>query len=499
MKIAFICDTHLPNDTNSAQYVYLKKIIEKMKEDGIETVISVGDITAFGQKEIFVTYLDDLSAFDHHYVIGNAEVRDQNTKDYFLETSNGFLIERGGRRFLGVDTPYNKIEECDREKVRTLSDGDVLVMHNYVESLEKDSRAFITELCAEKALTIVHAHSHMRRDFALGRSRVIGLRALDPDKSIGGYPCIDYIDFGGEQVTYEEVAIKTPLSVLKDLRAHFGISCVDNLRDLTYALENNVYAVELRTNGADWTPDLSLLPLIEKWREKTRGYLSVHFPNLRYKNGEIVGKEQWYAATDYAIAVKADGLTMHHPRVRLCDMPESGEVWKAFEELYLYTINKVPASVRIGIENMHMEAGEGDNPQRGFGYTPLEVSAWIDTLNAAVGDPNRVGHVLDVGHARNNAHIASIYPIGRWYEMMGNKAVAYHIHQVLPAPKGGMNNHNAIETWLGPIINFSSFFYNWERGRLNHVPVFLEVQGSVNYQKSIDAFEKLLDNSESNI
>ena len=49
MKIAFICDTHLPNNTSSAQYVYLTKTIEKMKEDGIETVISVGDITAFGQ------------------------------------------------------------------------------------------------------------------------------------------------------------------------------------------------------------------------------------------------------------------------------------------------------------------------------------------------------------------------------------------------------------------------------------------------------------------
>ena len=183
---------------------------------------------------------------------------------------------------------------------------------------------------------------------------------------------------------------------------------------------------------------------------------------------------------------------MHHPRVRLCDMPEGGDVWRAFEEIYLYTINKMPPSVRIGIENMHLEAGEGNNPQRGFGYTPGEVSAWIDTLNAAVGNPNRVGHVLDVGHARNNGYIASIYPIGRWYEIMGNKAVAYHIHQALPATKGGMKNHNAIENWLGPIINYSSFFYNWELGRLNHVPVFLEVQGSENYQKSIDAFDELL-------
>jgi hypothetical protein len=103
-----------------------------------------------------------------------------------------------------------------------------------------------------------------------------------------------------------------------------------------------------------------------------------------------------------------------------------------------------------------------------------------------------VGHILDVGHARNNGNIASTHPIGRWYEIMGKRTVAYHIHQVLPAPKGGMKNHNAIETWLGPIINYSSFFYSWEKNVLNHKPVFLEVQGRENYQKSIDAFEKLL-------
>ncbi|MBQ8408412.1 MAG: metallophosphoesterase family protein [Clostridia bacterium] len=492
MKIAFICDTHLPNNQNSAQYAYLTEIIKRMREDKIETVISVGDITSFGEKEIFMQHLEDLKGFDHQYVIGNAEVRNEATKGFFLEASKGFLIERGGRRFLGVDTPYDKIEERDRERARTLSDGDVLVMHNYVESLEKDSREFVIRLCEEKALTVIHAHSHMRRDYALGRSRVIGLRALDPDKSIGGYPCIDYIEFDGGQVAYEEVLIKNPVDVLKDLRAHFGISCVDNLRDLTYALENNVYAVEIRTNGADWTPDLSLIPLIEKWRAKTGGYLSVHFPNLGYKNGEITGKEQWYAATEYAIAIQADGLTMHPPRrVRVCDMPCGGKLWNEFLEIYLYTVKRIPAHVRVGIENMHIEAGEGKNEQRSFGYTPAEVSALIDALNDAMSDPGRVGHILDVGHARNNGHLASTYPISRWYEIMGQRTVAYHIHQVLAAEKG-MKNHNAIENWLGPIINYASFFYSWEKKVINHRPVFLEVQGCVNYQKSIEAFERLL-------
>ena len=138
-----------------------------------------------------------------------------------------------------------------------------------------------------------------------------------------------------------------------------------------------------------------------------------------------------------------------------------------------------------------MEAGDGLGDQRGFGYTPLEVGAWIDTLNNALGESDRVGHILDVGHARNNGYLSQIYPVSRWYEMMGSKTTGYHIHQVLAAERG-MKNHNAIENWLGPIINYSSFFYSWRETVINHVPVFLEVQGSINFQKSVDAFEKLL-------
>ena len=69
----------------------------------------------------------------------------------------------------------------------------------------------------------------------------------------------------------------------------------------------------------------------------------------------------------------------------------------------------------------------------------------------------RVGHVLDVGHARNNGYLASVYPVGRWYELMGERTVAYHIHQVVRS-ENGLKNHRPIENWFGPMISYVSFF-----------------------------------------
>ncbi len=75
---------------------------------------------------------------------------------------------------------------------------------------------------------------------------------------------------------------------------------------------------------------------------------------------------------------------------------------------------------------------------------------------------------------------------------MGKKTVAYHIHQVIPT-ENGLKNHTPIEAWFGPMVSYASFFYMWDKCELNHVPVFLEVKGSENYQKSLEAFKELTD------
>jgi len=60
---------------------------------------------------------------------------------------------------------------------------------------------------------------------------------------------------------------------------------------------------------------------------------------------------------------------------------------------------------------------------------------------------------------------------------------------------GKMKNHTAIENWFGPMISYVSFFYAWEKEIINHVPIFLEVRGHANYEKSVSALRKILENN----
>ena len=485
MKIGLICDIHMPDNENSAQAVFLKKAVAQMKDDGISLVISLGDTTAAGEYRGFESYIDLVKKFESFTLLGNSDVRDKENAQRFLQESSSFKKELGTISLWGINTPYAKIGDADRKLLSEVKDGDVVFLHHSIPGLYDDSRQFLTSLANEKEITIIHAHSHKWLDYTLGKSRVVCIRALDPDKSIGNFPCITYYDTDSKQ--FEERVFTVSNEVMYDARKLFGISCVDNHRDVEYALDNSVYAIELRCNGSDWEPDYSLVPMIEQWRKKTNGYLSVHMPNLRYKNDKIIGAEQWFIAVEYAKNIGADGMTMHPPKAKLEEMKQK-EVWDEFLKLYVYASQNVKEDINIGIENLHMGESETEK-DRGFGYTPDEVSAWINAINTSLKKDGMVGHTLDVGHARNNGILCEKFPISRWYEIMGNRTVAYHIHQVTP-DGNNYKNHQAIENWFGPMISYASFFYCMEKNILNHVPIFLEVQGSENYQKSIDGFEK---------
>jgi hypothetical protein len=163
--------------------------------------------------------------------------------------------------------------------------------------------------------------------------------------------------------------------------------------------------------------------------------------------------------------------------------------WNAFLQIYIDTISRMPERTNIGIENIHLSPEESDDCNAKFGCNPQEVLAWIQAIRTALNSNHLVGHTLDIGHARNNGKIASQYPISRWYESMGDKTVAYHIHQVVKGERR-MRNHQPIERWFGPMISYVSFFYSWGLGIINKRPIFLEVKGADNYQKSMNAFQK---------
>jgi len=483
MKIGLICDIHMPDNENSAQLGFLKKAVCQLKEDGICLVINVGDIAAAGEYEGYEQYTALLKDFESFTLIGNSDVRNKETAQKFLAKSSSFKYDCDGVSLWGINTPYAEIDDADKEMLSGVKDGDVVFLHHSIPSLKEESREFLTNLANEKEITIIHAHSHKWLDYQLGKSRVVCIRALDPDKSVGNFPCITYYDT--ESKNFEEKLFAVSNDTIENVKNFFGISCVDNHRDLDYATENGIYAVELRLNGSDWEPDYSLVSKLEEWRTRTNGYLSVHMPNLKYKDGEITGKEKWFKAVEYAKNIGADGMTIHPPKVNIHEIEK---VWDELLELYVYAVKNVDERVKIGIENVHMGKEETEQ-DRGFGYTPSEVSKWIDEINVRLEKPGRVRHTFDVGHARNNGALSRKFPISRWYETMGNKTVAYHIHQVVPA-EGKYKNHRPIENWFGPMISYVSFFYSWENGIINKCPVFLEVRGCDNYQKSIEGFKK---------
>ncbi len=484
MKLGLICDSHMPYNSESAQWQFCTRAAAQFKEDNISDVITLGDITSFGEPDALCAYFDMFASFNHYSVLGNSDARDKATAGVLCEKCPGFEFYIGNRKCLGINTAYAKINEADKKRLEQLNDGDIVVMHHPVERLfDENCRAFMLQLCEQKALTILCAHLHRKLSGMIGKSKYFGIRAIDPDKSFGDWPCVTYFDSDTDEIS--EVLLKLPKETLWSVREKFGISCVDNHRDVAYAAANKVYGVELRCNGKGWEPDFTLLPVIEEWRKAGGEYLSVHMPNLYWRDGGLSDTEVWKKAVEYAVAVDANGLTIHPPRVKLKDLSEGHD--KLLEQ-YIYVVENVPEAVNIGIENLHMSKGE-DPEDRAFGYIPSEVASWIDELNAATKRKNPIGHTLDVGHARNNGALASRYPISRWYELVGKRTVAYHIHQVIQKEEG-LKNHNPIEAWFGPQISYVSFFHNWESGLINQVPVFLEVKGAENYEKSIQAFNR---------
>lgn len=490
-KIGVICDLHLHGSPRSPQHAFLKKSIEALKELSVNTVICLGDITARGEISGLHVYQKLMADFDHYEVAGNSDVRDPATEGEVLQYFGNKQLIINGRTLLGINTPYSQITAEDRQLMESLQAGDVLFLHHDIESLDEDSRAFIRQQAERTPITILHGHLHRYSEQQIGMSRIIGLKCLDPDKNIGSFPCVTILDIQDHDLTITEYPLTIAAEDIVATSRFFGISCVDNRADVSYALEHGISKIELRCID-DWKPDWELLPLIQEWRNKTSGYLSVHMPDIRIKDGTIIGMEQWEQAADYALAVGVDGLTMHPPRVKKTDIPVGSDNWNAILKLYTTAVAKMNSHVRIGIENLHVNKGEVVNEHRGFGYTPDEVKLWISSIEDSLGVHDRIGHVLDVGHARNNGSLAEMYPIGRWYELMGNRTVAYHIHQVIPEGDS-YRNHCAIENWFGPMINYTSFFYSWHEGLLNHVPAFLEVKGHKNYEKSVRALHQLLE------
>lgn len=484
MKFAVLCDLHLPQRAGTAQYDYLDMAVQWLRENPPDWVITAGDITAAGEKEAFRRYLSRMAQIGHIRqvtLLGNSDVR--APENDFSRFARETVIE-GQRKIVCINTPYGRIENT--AMLETLSQGDVLVMHHSLNALEEASRQALTRVLEGKSLTLIHGHRHFFQDMTVGKSRVIGLRALDPEKSVGAPPCITCFDLTQGGISFREVVFSKKKEQLEGFREFLGLSCFDMEKTVDAAIRLGIQNLELRKYSQEDGLFDATVQKIGRWRKNGGRALSIHMPNLFWRDGAVAAPG-WEYALRLAEATGVTFYTMHPPKESVGTVMAH---FDAFVDYYYSIITRLPGDASVGIENVHRSPGEPMDADRKFGCLPEEIGALIDGINARFGF-QRVGAVLDVGHARNNPGFHQTYTGSMWYDIMGKRAVAYHIHQITRTPDERLHNHTGIRCWFGPMISYSAFFHEWTKGKLNHRPMFLEVRDLEEARQSVEAFDRL--------
>lgn len=493
MKVAVLCDLHLPLLKSAAQYDVLDWEIGNIIEEGTDLTVVAGDITAGGELETLEYFRERISGLNHMFLLGNSDIRNPFFEEKIISKyGESIQITFENYSIVGISTPFPYLTERDRELLWGCEEGSIVFLHHNPAALQEESREFLTKVLRDKALTVIHGHKHLEMEEIIGKSRIIGVTGQDPDK-VKGLPSVTYFEFGENMFKKYDRFFPLKSSAYEAVLKAVGMSCFDPYTDIEYAIRNQIPNIEIQLRKAK---DLEQFPVIRaqviKWREQGGKYLSCHLPELRLTDGVLQGVEVWYHAIELLKELSPDGVTVHVPRASIKDMIVDGMYWRQYLFHYVTGLKKLPENTRIGIENLHMlSMHKYNNEERLFGLVPEECLMWIDALNIYLGE-NRVGAVLDVGHATNNTVFRARYTRSMWYEIMGQRLVAYHVHQVVNTPEG-LKNHNAIADWLGMTVSYASFFWAWEKEHINHVPVFLEMKNVENCDVSINALKELVE------
>lgn len=470
LNIAVLADMHLPGAAASVQEDVLRFAAASIAKHAPDAVLCLGDITADGTPDAAAPYerlLGEVSV-PVLTVLGNSDVRSPARRTEMLRLESADELRVGGVRFLGLHTADGKLSERDRARLLSAGADTVIVMHHPPQSLLADDAAFFARWRQDGAYRLIlcgHLHVELREE------KLLSVRALDPDKAIGGVPAVTYITLDGDgwNASADEFPDAPPAGWVEFL----GLSCFDPVSDVRFAAAERIRNIELRPNAVR-ADRAALAEAIRVWRAAGGAYLSVHLPDYGWQSGSLTGADEYRAAIRFAAEIGADGVTTHVPKASVCDMASGAR--GVLLSFVADSLRALPPSCAVGIENMHMTPGERVDDTRRFGYTPPECLDWMRAVRDML--PGRpLGTLLDVGHARNNAPFSQKYPLGAWYSLTGVYPVAYHIHQVTQTADGKMENHMPITDVYGPLISYCGFAHAWNRGQLARRPLFLEIRG----------------------
>ena len=89
MKIAVICDLHLPTIKSASQYYVLDWALQNLENENPDLTIAAGDITAAGDIMTMEYFAEKIKKFKHMLLLGNADVRNEFCVDKVRKSVSG--------------------------------------------------------------------------------------------------------------------------------------------------------------------------------------------------------------------------------------------------------------------------------------------------------------------------------------------------------------------------------------------------------------------------
>ena len=481
MKVCFMCDLHLPFDGSALQYNILNWAIADIKKKEPDCIVYAGDVTCDGDINVYNEFILEMKAIGipFFYIPGNSDLRNSESADEIKKMASEC-------KNIVADGVVYALNDCDMkisdEQLLTIEDADensIVFMHHPLETHEIKTREKLKAWREKHSGTMLFS-GHRHHSLTEGNS--VSLQAMDPDKAIGENPCITYFDTKTKE--FNKAYYFSP--VPGDLYGYFGVSCYDVERDIGFAIENKLKCLELRSYCFK-SDKARLSELVEKWRNVCGENLSIHLPEISYKDGEVIPGVQLDELIDLAVLLKADRFTQHAPKVSVKIAKEDENVLNSICDYLAEKFNLIEHDVVIGIENMHMTKNDTPDDSRRFGYIPEECLMFMEMLGRKT--KHKVGINFDIGHARNNVPYSQKYQISTWLSMLGKYIVGYHMHQVT-VENGKFENHMPITHIYGNLISYSSFFRYWAEDRINKAPLIFEMRPEGAYETTLSTFNR---------
>ncbi len=496
-RFAFWCDTHIVDRVSACQQRLFEWARRRTSEYGADTLVLGGDMTHHadvGPAAYFVKLVNGIAG-STLYLPGNNETTaiapDQHDPRVHFVRKAVRLAHWPGHVFALPTTNRTDATAAVTALLAMLpQQGAVLVLAHFPpEQCGADAVAQLRQ--TNLAIDWVCGHRHQRKEHAHGTLRVHQCGGLDPVKVRGHLPELLVGEWDGASLRVVRLQASDTV-LLPPERKRFTLGLAyreDAANHLITALDHGVGAIQFHYLYSSGKPSRSERDLIERFRGETKdSFLSLHLPNFKHP-GEGLDTADMAPFLEWAEAAGVDDCTVHTPKVMtrqlyqgegvFADSEWAARCLEAYTELARCIVG---VGARLSIENLYAKDAPEDELDELLSIRPWHLIHLVKAIRSKLvaagfkpGEAEKVGVILDSGHAFRGAKVNKIHGLADWMDCLGPYLQLAHIHQVLQVD-GQTRNHTGIADLYGPLINYHGFLDVLAESVPKPFPLLLEVR-----------------------